>query len=173
MRLSVLALAAFLSLSLPARAQYTTTCVHHTSRVATCTTVRDPQPPPRQSPDNTPPHPSPTIATSQLADQVVAASGVWRASHVVFGGNGGNVPLEIRVIPLPRGVRLEIPEVLKLPGGQTVDLMPIDARTYRATDAAGHVTTFRVLGPQRADLIVTGNGGSGAVTFQLDQHAPL
>jgi hypothetical protein len=141
--------------------------------MVTCSTARDPQHVSNRPSGDATAKPLATVVGSGSGGQVSSATGIWRASHVSFGSNGKNVPLEIRVTLVPRGIRLEIPEVLKLPGGKTLDLLPIDARTYRATDSTGHVTTFRVLGPQRADFTVTGAGGTGPVTFQLDQHAPL
>jgi hypothetical protein len=61
--------------------------------------------------------------------------------------------------------------VLGLPGGHAFDLQQVARRVYRAADRVGRLVTFRV-GRNRAELLVTGAGGSGLVTYQFDEHEP-
>ena len=171
MRLSIPMLVAMIALPPVASAQWTTDCVRHTSRLRTCTTKWTPQPTAgRAVPDTR----SRTTVDSQRAalpafDNEVF--GVWRASGVRFESHGQSTMLEVHVTPIPGGIHLETPAALDLPGGQAFDLQPIGAMMFRVTDRMGRIVTFRVLA-HRAELSVTGPGGSGVVTYQFDQHEP-
>jgi hypothetical protein len=171
MQLSILMLAAMIALPPVASAQWTTECVRHTSRLRTCTTKWTPQPAPDRAAADTR---SRAAVESQRAELPASDSevfGVWRASGVRFESHGQSTLLEVHVTPIPGGIHLETPIALDLPGGHAFDLQPAGAMTFRATDRVGRVVTFRVVA-HRAELSVTGPGGSGAVTYQLDQHEP-
>lgn len=96
--------------------------------------------------------------------------GVWRASGVRFESRGRNTVLEMEVTGIPGGVHVATPPELGLPVGPELDLRQVAPRIFRAMDAVGRVTTLRVLGTHRAELSVTGPGGSGTVTYQFDER---
>jgi hypothetical protein len=169
MRFGLAALAATVALTTSAGAQWTTVCIHHTSRLMTCRTTHDP-PAPVRAAGNARSNATalPRATELQLAPDD-AVLGVWRASGVRFESRGRRTSLEVRVTAIPRGIHLEVPTILGLPGGHWFDLRQVGPRVYRATDRVGRVTTFHVDG-DRAELVVTGAGGAGVVTYQFDEH---
>jgi hypothetical protein len=168
MRLVARTLAATFALSCSAGAQWTTECVHHTSRLVTCRTVHEPTP--ARAPRDSRVHDAARSLSAAPAEQSVDVLGVWRATGVRFESDGRSTALEVRVTPRSRGIRLETPGALGIPGGSVFDLQPVTPTMFRGTDRAGRVTTFRVDGPRRAELSLTGAGRSGVVTYQFDEH---
>ena len=162
-------LAATMGIAVPARAQWKTVCIHHTGRFMTCSTTYTPAPTPARTPR---PAASPSVAwllAAELLEEDEAVLGTWRAAGVAFESHGHRTLLEVRVTAARGGIHLDVPAVLGLPGGTAYDLARVAPKVYRATDRAGRITTFRVVG-ERAELIVTGADGTGLVTFQFDEH---
>jgi hypothetical protein len=169
MRHEMTILALTLGLAAPANAQWTTVCVRYTARIRSCSArYTAPPTPPRRTLTATPLTAS-TLIDVEALDEQASVLGLWRATGVAFESHGKRTLLEARVTAAPSGIHLVVPAVLGLPGGTAFDLARAAPMVYRATDRAGRITTFRVVG-DRAELLVTGADGTGLVTYQFDEH---
>jgi hypothetical protein len=169
MRPGVIALVATAVLSNVASAQWATECHHYTSRLFICRTTHAPSVVDSRTRREQRSRKAPVAPDTALLDSRDVL-GVWRASGVRFESHGRSTVMAMEVTAIPDGVHVETAMELGMPDGREGDLRQIAPRTFRATDALGRVTTLRVLGGHRADLTITGSGGSGTVTYQFDEH---
>jgi hypothetical protein len=169
MRLENMIVVVALGIAAPAGAQWTTVCIRYTARIRSCSArYSAPPTPPRRTLTSAPLRAIALIDVETLDEQETVL-GVWRATGVAFESHGQRTLLEVRVTAAPSGVHIVVPAVMGLPGGSAFDLARVAPMVYRATDRAGRITTFRVVG-DRAELLVTGADGTGLVTYQFDEH---
>jgi hypothetical protein len=169
MRLEIMIVAVALGFAAPARAQWTTVCVRYTARIRTCSARYTAPPASAGKTLTATPLTMNTLIDLETLDVQETVLGVWRATGVAFESHGQRTLLEVRVTAAPNGIHIVVSAVMRLPGGTAFDLVRVAPLVYRATDRAGRITTFRVVG-DRAELLVTGADGTGLVTYQFDEH---
>ena len=94
--------------------------------------------------------------------------GHWVASGVSFQSGSTAHPFAIDVKRVGDKIQVTVPSELKLAGGQVYILARAGDRIFRHIDDAGRIVELSLASTTRATLLVTGSGGDGRITWQLE-----
>lgn len=97
------------------------------------------------------------------------AAGHWVAANVSFQSGNSAHPFAIDVQRVGDKIQLTVPSELNLAGGQVYILARSGDRIFRHVDDAGRIVELSLANATRAMLLVTGSGGDGRITWQLQR----
>lgn len=97
------------------------------------------------------------------------STGHWTAAGVTFQSGEAAHAFAVELKRVGDQLEATLPAELKLAGGQVYLLGRVGPGVFRHVDEAGRTIEFVLTGRDRASLLVTGSGGDGRVTWQLNR----